>query len=496
MYLGTAQTGGIKALQDFRPKAVRPDALPFRTVQFATRVTKREETGGWIVGRETTGDVLCQVLWPALPDERKIPGWSNVWPTSQDKTAPLLVTPGDGERVGGGGAGSGGGFAGPGGAIPPGLNNPPTTTPGGAAPSLPGSRTRPPVRVTMRPLKKGYENDGRFGGQFVEMDGTFPQPFEGALGLVVGATNEENQYPLYFPTDPRMIAVDAAGNASCGSLVCDLMPGDRVDPTRTARLHSAFIVIKSPTGGFGWGNDNAIALNYENARQDGVAGYGAIIGRGAGGTGGGGGTRPTPPTTPGSTTPPGPVSRSGGGPARDGNRVVACMAHRPTCGPIELGGSGGDQHEFGVDADGHRINSAHVSTEAYFFKNTGHDAPLEFQDRDYPKTQDLPEKHKVHLVYDGSKFHRGPRGPARGLWRWYGEHTIGTGGGPPDEPPPPPPPPPPTTPPTTPPTNPPKIPPNVPTTPNNPPVTPPGTGRDPTIFNGGRLRIFTAGGVF
>lgn len=62
------------------------------------------------------------------------------------------------------------------------------------------------------------------------------------FGIVMQADHENQQEELFYPTDPRMIAVHCHGDEEMGSLVGDMKSGFRVDGERIAPLQSVFKV--------------------------------------------------------------------------------------------------------------------------------------------------------------------------------------------------------------------------------------------------------------
>lgn len=72
----------------------------------------------------------------------------------------------------------------------------------------------------------------------------FPVDF---FGISLVSNKESDQEDLYFPTDPRLVAVNRNGDASMGTLVCDMGEEFKTAIDRTARLQSMMRVIKNPT---------------------------------------------------------------------------------------------------------------------------------------------------------------------------------------------------------------------------------------------------------
>lgn len=316
----------------------------------------------------------------------------------------------------------------------------------------------------------------------------FPTLARGSLLIALPGTEEGEQHVLGYWADPRLIAPNAAGPGAAGTLVCDLGPANEICMAgsetpgiggRHARLQSLVRVIAVPPGsGFAniGGPGNVLALNYTTSQQDQVAGVGAVFGRlaaggggpttrsadpaagtgagratlaheastgrarsgepdiGAGAFGAGLGSDLTDEGAPSSTAPNGfgtftPQARGGHG--------VGLMASADGFGPIHLGHAN-DKHLHGFDADGHPINAAHISTNAYFFRDRTYDAPLLFEG-DYPGASGFPLRAITHLTYDGGTQHPFAGGTRAGIWRWWTEvpfyapntTTPPTGGPPP-----------------------------------------------------------------
>ncbi|HXI82122.1 MAG TPA: hypothetical protein VNM34_15045 [Verrucomicrobiae bacterium] len=371
-----------------------------------------------------------------------------------------------------------------------------------------------------QPLRDGdFKTDTRFRAKTLSWPQGLNTIPKGALLVALPGTDEGTQAELALWADPRLCAPNISGPAACGTLVVDLQPegtfcmsGSTIPGVggRAAVLQSLVRVVAvtqhTSLANLG-GSGNVLALQYGRSKQDQLPGLGAIFGPmvGAAGptTGGGGGTAVPLPTGPtGPVTPrigaglPGRARRgelnvgtgafgtgltaeAGGSqelaikdygqfsPVADGAGGVAFMAALDGWGPIHLGARG-DKHEHGHDGDGNPVNSAHVSTNAYFFRNSREDGPLQFEGV-YPDPPSWPLTARVHLSWDGRARHPFRGGSRDGLWRWWAEvpYVAPTT--------------PPTIPPTTPPTSPPSTPP--PTTPGpgrpGPGPSPPGPGAPP-----------------
>jgi len=134
-----------------------------------------------------------------------------------------------------------------------------------------------------------------------------------------------------------------------------------------------------------------------------------------------GGQYKKPKDTPPPTEPQAKTPRQFGQfiPSGTKNHGVALMAHLGSYGPIHTG-STMDKHQFGYDADGHPINSAHISVDAYFFDDNDRDGPFLFEGR-YPYPPPWPLKARTHLTWDPALDHLWAGGIREGKWRWWTE---------------------------------------------------------------------------
>ena len=252
---------------------------------------------------------------------------------------------------------------------------------------------------------------------------------------------------------------------------------------RHARLQSIFrVVAVEPSQTFGdlpgGRAGNIVALNFSVSGVDRIPNYGAFFGLIEGNTGGGpttGGPSSQGPTTGGPSAPSGPITGvpSGGAGAvahaaksaselkssgralrgesdtgsggfggaaavsneddeefaprtfgkfekkKTAGHGIGLMANLGAGGPIHPG-AGQDKHRHGTDRDGHPINAAHISTNAFFYADKDRDAPIEFGGG-YPNPQPLPIPAPAHLSYDALAFHSFNGGTAQGRWRFWCE---------------------------------------------------------------------------
>lgn len=373
------------------------------------------------------------------------------------------------------------------------------------------------------PFKDGdMAVDSRYAPLEVEYPRCLPRLVRGQLVAVVPSMAEGEQHYIPMNVDPRLVAANAGGPAEAATIVSDLQPdgelavGSSTQPGwggRQARLHSMMRVVPiRRTVPMLGGRGNVLAWNLDAAGQDAQPGFGAVWARLAG--------RATPvtPITPPTTAARGNVGANPGGfgtgvgmlssdeeprpcefgefKRRDmGARGTAFFAAMGASGPFHAGAME-DKHRLGVDADGQPMNSGHIATDAYFFRDASQDGPLLFEGA-YPYPPSWPLLAKTHLTWDPAPAHAWMGGQRQGVWRWWTEvpYCDSDDG---DDPPPITPPTTPTSPPgpggpgtpgpggpTTPPTRPPRNPPGRgggggPTTPTGPPSEPiPGGGDGP-----------------
>jgi hypothetical protein len=236
----------------------------------------------------------------------------------------------------------------------------------------------------------------------------------GALGLIVSSTNEAQQEDLFFPCEPRLFAVNVAGDPECGSLVFDLNGANEPDSARGAYLQSAFRVVKLPLG-----QPNAIAFQLDlTGQKDTQGGFFCEIMQAP------------------AMDMPAPPGASGGGPSGPGKTVVQVPGQdAPKKGGFGFGegshnfggpfhvGVAEDKHRHGEDADGNPINALHLWTSANFFMNRVADGPIRFE-LEYKEGDEHDHVVPVHIAWSGADWAAWTTSP------FY-------------EPPPPPPPPPP-----------------------------------------------------
>lgn len=292
-----------------------------------------------------------------------------------------------------------------------------------------------------------------------------PYPVKGQWRLLFPGTQEDEQHVLSVPIDGRLIAPSNEGPAQAGTVVVDLQPRGEMcldseeQPGvggRAARLQTLVrvLAVEPGSGLANKGGKNVLALNWGKSPLDGTPNLGAVFMPLDGGAISGpttGGSNPPGPITgphgaavvldnPGSgipgTTGGNDFGNSGGEEERrphefgefdpkalDGMAVALMTKGGGGDGPITPGSSS-DRHNHGTDRDGHKVNAAHISSQAFYYYNQDKDAPLEFSADPYPRGGGLPLTARVNLSYDEQSQHPFDGGLLEGLWRWWCESPI------------------------------------------------------------------------
>lgn len=370
-----------------------PDIRPMvRAIRVLDRLTGEDDVGTWVGDETTEGDVIGSFLWENIPGNntsrsRPMPAWRFSWPVvAIEGKAPPAPSPGTnifgqinpvnigavfgevnllGETVTSGRTGP---------QIGP--------VPASQGRTVVGSPVAPPVQF--RPLRTSdWDEDERFVGK----DLSTPEGEEGPLwpkfavgwhGLALAGDEENSQEEMFFPADPRLVAVNFAGDPKIGSMVIDLDEKSAVDETRIARLQSLARVIKAPIAGcFFAEEESTLAWN---------------------------------------------IGRTGQGESLGGlmySRGVLGHISAAFGGPIDLGGVG-DVHQLGADADGNFVGSAHISGEALYRFFGTLDGPLRHNGSDDQRPAIRgPGKVEVDMVFDPRLSHFHLCGEKRGRHRWY-----------------------------------------------------------------------------
>lgn len=371
--------------------------------------------------------------------------------------------------VGGGGAGQGAsGAAGPAGAA--GFKAPGGSYFGG--PVLTGGSLR---TFNAQPIKSEYQKDAAYASRSVGLPAGWPSIPTGTISAVIAGTHQDRQADHLLHTDPRLVAVNRGIDPTAGSLVCDTNGSGGYDPDHSGPLQSAFRVLAPLKCSFPGGDSPVIAQQYAPSEHDWLAGYGLIADLSSMGGGGGGGA--TTPITgePGSgyglgeskmgspndiwqrgssreraaaqlsleLTLRGAAGGRGAGATPIGRQVsllTAALMSQRRGGPIEVGHGAQDKHKCGKSDDGESVNSAHLSTEALFYRDGLMDAPLLFE-KLWKGADTYPGSARVHLEYDNNSVHAVNGKTKTGRWRWRAEVPFESDtpyyhDAPPDDPPP------------------------------------------------------------
>ncbi len=204
---------------------------------------------------------------------------------------------------------------------------------------------------------------------------------------VTACTDALSQIVFAGSVDPRLVAVNAAGGAGCGTFVYDTDKDSRFDLTRGARLHSAFRVLRAPafSGETSANFGNALALQFgRSGRGDAPGGY-----------------------------------------AIDGGKIGFWSWRRGGC--LSVGSGRTDKHRMGQDADGHAINPMHIHTGACFTVGGGpsdtssvFDGPMHFETSWPNPTDKTPYVNLVHMGWDPqAAYAQIGGGVLHGKWKWW-----------------------------------------------------------------------------
>lgn len=372
-----------------------------------------DQYGHMVYDENATGDMICSFMWQKQQGKRPIPAWAFAFPSvGSSAKGPDNVSP-----------------------APTGLvqfiDQKPVATGGANAAKPQGEACAVlPNGSPMRPVRdRDMVEDDRFIPIYPNFpksksgDPLWPKFPKGYYGIALSATNEAEQIEYFFPTDPRLLAVNRNGDVAMGSMVCDMAKGFEIDDQAIARLQAFMWVVKSPTGCVDFFGENSIAWNI-GPTGCGDARGGLVID--TFGPPKGDGDPKSPPVLP-STPTGGGGGRAGGGvgnttagPAGGGggqsSGTILATVSVQASGPFDVG-SLNDPHFIGVDADGHVINAVHLSTNS-FFRGGGGDGPLMFEGA-YRDGEEYDNVVRVHLGWDDSQAHPFVCGRRFGKWRWY-----------------------------------------------------------------------------
>lgn len=281
-----------------------------------------------------------------------------------------------------------------------------------------GCGTMPGGQHQAYPIRnEGWTADDRFKGITPNLPGeggkndSFPKLAKGTYGIMLNATEESKQIELFFPCDPRLVAVNKAGDPKMGSLVFDLNKKFEFDPKAKAPLQAAWWVIRKPLGG-----ENSLAFQLgPSGCQDTEGGY--FIDRGGADgpdTTQSGGPDPGSAYPSGANLAPGQADGggAGGGKADHSKDRVIGRGSKYVGGPLWVG-TKNDIHKVGQTEDGFPINLLHLWTGALFKMDDVRDGPIAFE-KIYKKGKEKQVVVPVHLAWDG----------AARMWRLWTTSTI------------------------------------------------------------------------
>lgn len=438
-----------------------------RSCILATRVLKRDvdyvdgqlATGGYDLDRFATGDLTNVLAWPGLNDTggRYIAGFSWAWaavvtdrrPSTNQQTPPPKSTP-----------------APDAGAQQADPEPPLADKSSGQASSYPPRQTDPtddsaggrkdtsqdePADFYVLPIRNDkFEEDIRYEpirvavmadekGQ--ELVSKYPP---GTRGIVLAGSEENEQFPIFVPSENRLFAVNYGGNPFTGTLVADLGIDGKIDKGRMARLQSHVRVVVGPYTpepdverswkAANYGQDaNVLAWNLGGHAG---SGYDQLTGRND--------------SFAGWVWMDGPSAFEGGGP-----HLVREEAH----GPWTMGCC--VKHRLAVDGDGNAIFPMHQALGTLWTYNSRYLVKAKDADNGYYNYDSVGSGaagvcgpmlfegayHKpkrgvyitpVHLRFDTEATHDWFDGERHGIWRWQAESYFEEPDQP-EEPPPPPP---------------------------------------------------------
>ena len=346
--------------------------------------------------------------------------------------------------------------------------------------------------VKFRPVyDRDWGEDDRYQETEAFLHPDSPDIAAGESAIVLAGMYEKSEELLLLPLGAgKLIAVNRGNDPAVSSTVYDTDAEDKPDPLNAAKLHS-FWKTYQIAGGCAIGKASALTWQLGLSDRDRIPGRGLVtdavsppivdkedepveiggpndpaeaqegsVGRVTfgqdyanalrerirqaqeGSTGSSTGRDPGPTSVRRSPSDPGPTSvrnltTSQPPPAGDLGLALAAMTSKMG-GPIDVG-SNVDVHRLGTTTEGHAINSAHISTLAYFRGGRG-DGPLNFEDGRWEKADEYPFMSKVHLRWNRGLLHDHPCGKKIGMWALEAEIPLWIPED--DEPPPPPEPPP------------------------------------------------------
>lgn len=439
--------GGIWPLQFLNYKKEGFD-LDLRTGRYAARIERRldkkGELGHYKYEDDTFGDVIGGYLWlPVSRAGRLIPAWSFAWPTV------LIEGPGKTPGRGTGGtvvsrsADSFGPSSGRGGGSP-------ILIPKGQRTQVQPRNAGQPMEIDAVPLfDDRSKEDLRFETQGLNFPDHWPEIIPaGTFGIVLDATDETRQIPVWFHCDPTLIAPNQSGDFRAGSLMADLTTDNRIDLKRMARMQTAFRVVRIVSGCIRFDDDeNSWAFQIGRTGLEGSEGLGQFYDVDSGGLKGipdkstiesvlgtDRSARGRQNTVALRRTPKADTQAIKAIPGV-GKRGIVGLYGVKGFGPFDNGDKN-DKHKVTTTKDGEDVNSGHLQTEAYY-KGDGVriprdlDAPLDFDTVPY-SAKDVIDGLliPVFLRMDHSAKHLHACKDQDGRWRWEAEIPLtATGAG-------------------------------------------------------------------
>ena len=452
---------GYKAMQDYSfPKL--GFTIDFRSVQMGVRLTDRAladgEIGERIADPGSWGDIIGPVLWGLDPRAvgkatprtgpkssrniqpaknlplRETPAWAHSWGVQVQRP----IKQKDQKRIFNSNI----------------FNDPRFIRPPGPRSTL----TKDDASTAdVRPLaNKLYDIDPRLEQKRSNIPCQWPRLAPGHFGIILDATNEGSQEELFFSGETRLLCPNFEGVPNTGSVMVD----GEYNLKRYGRLQTFTRVVrargkcggvnfntKDPTSPKDCEKDrriddqlNVIAIQYGTTGLERAAGYGLVYDNIPGpklekckpdgaaappppaGAAPKNGTAAPPRAGAGTTGAPKKEDRNPGKVVIVGGRGMIAAMGKQAGGPIDVGNAK-CPHRIGKTADGEIINSAHISTDAYFRGVVG-DAPIEFDDKCYEDPGPKPHRSRGFIRIDMDDEHRHCSGKKKGKWKIIVEDLI------------------------------------------------------------------------
>jgi hypothetical protein len=385
MHYNDLRTAGYASLRHHDPTF----DVKYRLVSFACRIGGPDRGNGQGIdefgilqgvrpnwgGEETHGDILNWGMWrvdPQTPsggttdksggpggNARPIPGWAQTWASISQSSASYP-------------------------------DPDPNTTQSQTSTTL---GVKPARAVNAGTTRDTWKADVRFETKQVPLPPLVDGIPKGVAGITCFGTEEYHQEDLFVPCLPNvLISPHHLGTPTLGTTVYDLLGDDSADTVRKAKLQTLTRVFEI-------GDPNA---------PDGVLqALCGPIGKHA--------LAHQMGQTRGGTNSRGAFSDEGDGGGPWPSQTIG-LASNAAGGPLQVG-SKTDKHGFSFTEDGDCINSLHLSTNAYFYRDTTFDAPLAFADVWDPPSSS-GDWWETLLRYDPHSGHGHPKGLRTGLWRW------------------------------------------------------------------------------